>query len=33
MKKTILVLITFVLVLTVAGCGFWHAHPRIHGFF
>lgn len=26
MKKTILVLITFVLVLTVAGCGFWLTH-------
>ena len=26
MKKTILVLITFVLILTVAGCGFWLAH-------
>lgn len=26
MKKTILVLISFALVLTVAGCGFWLAH-------
>ena len=26
MKKTILVLITFVLILTVAGCGFWLTH-------
>lgn len=26
MKKTILVLLTFVLVLTVAGCGFWLTH-------
>lgn len=26
MKKTILVLITFVLVLIVAGCGFWLTH-------
>ena len=26
MKKTILVLLTFSLVLTVAGCGFWLTH-------
>jgi sortase B len=26
MKKTVLVLITFVLILTVAGCGFWLTH-------
>ena len=26
MKKTILVLLTFALVLTVAGCGFWLTH-------
>ena len=26
MKKTILVLLTFALILTVAGCGFWLTH-------
>ncbi len=26
MKKTILLLLTFALVVTVAGCGFWLAH-------